>query len=377
VINFKKIYFVIIILFFTPVTQGQTGGAKKRSAEIKREVAIAREPQKTHVNFENYFKEQIQKANKSLDDIKSVLQSFPEKIKKASYLDTKSIDITETGIGGIVLDFGYVGHGPLNIGFSGFDTKLDFVAIPNWLENAVKNALSDIGFEWATGFSPVDEFLIKLVLLLQDKSTQKILTGQFVAQLLFLMVRLSKTPEFRNISDLLVHVPTIVQKLINSFKIKGKSIINYLNDFWQNFDWMVHYNFEIEEKDVTELQDQDLLGGKDFMVMIKTFLAIALQAAVERAVGDLEEGEIKDEVKIRVKGLIQRIKGYKQLREKLMKKLQPIIDPLLESVGFSFNDIVSMDTEVVFLEGDGVFEGEIEDVFFDVEVGESFEEDVL
>ncbi len=315
------------------------------------------------------IKKNINDSHEGLKQAQDLFQHISKYRQPASFIDSTSLAIEKEGEGGIWFDFGYVGHGPVNLPFTGFETRIDFVKVPDWLEAAFKNALVGLGFGRIINVTSQDEFLIKFILLSSEKKKKTINSRQFVTEFFFILYRLALVKEFPGMDALLKSTTGPFADLIGNIKVNNKTVNEFLKEYWSNFQSVVNYDFAIENKAAFELKKEDLIESNDWATILKISFAIGLKTAVEyyaarekfvqtpngkqsldqvklattkverlkklRAFNKAMPGfkTIVTDTKNRLKGFLRRIKGVKTFIGKLRKKLSPILDPFFEAIG--------------------------------------------
>ena len=351
------------------------------------------------------IKKNIDDAHEGLSDAQDLFKNIPTYIKQASFTESLSIAIEEEEKGGVWFNFGYLGHGLLNKPFSGFETKIDFVKVPDWLESIFKDTLIKLGFGRIINVSPQDEFLIKFILLILDKKNQKISSRQFVPELFFIFYRLALVEDFEGIDSLLKSATGPFASLIGKIKVNNKPVTEFLNKYWDNFKSVVNYDFAIESKSAFELTKEELIESNDWKTISKISFAIGLKTSIEYYVErekfinttdgkqlleqislaatkkeklkKLKEfnqvmpgyNKIVTDTKNRLKGFLVRIKGIRTLINKLREKLSPILDPFFNDIGLPL-DLVwpELDNEGV-AEVENLYEDEDEEFVFEDDFG--------
>lgn len=319
------------------------------------------------------IKKNIDDAHQGLKQAQDLFQHISKYKQPASFTDSISLAIEKKDEGGIWFDFGYRGHGLVNRPFTGFETRIDLVKVPDWLEFAFKNALIGLGFGRIINVSPQDEFLIKFVLLSLDKRNKKISSRQFITELFFIFYRLALVKDFPGMDSFLKSITSPFADLIGNIKVNNKTVNEFLNAAWNSFKSIVNYDFKIETKAAFELKKVDLIESNDWKKIVKISLAIGLKTAIqyyaarEKFVQTDNGKQLLDQVKSaqkkkdrlkkrlefnkvmpgynkivsdarnRLKGFLRRIKGIRTFMGKLRDKLSPLLDPFFESIGLPFD----------------------------------------
>ena len=319
------------------------------------------------------IKKNIDDAHEGLSYAQDLFKHIPMYIKQASFTGSLSIAIEKEGEGGIWFDFGYLGHGLLNKPFTGFETKIDFVKVPDWLEGIFKDTLVKLGFGRIINVSPQDEFLIKFILLTLDTKNQKINSRQFVTELFFIFYRLALVEDFEGMDSLLKSATGPFASLIGKIKVNNKPVTEFLNKYWDNFKSVVNYDFVIENKAAFELTKEELIESNDWKTISKISFAIGLKTAVEyyaerekfinttdgkqllsqisaaqtkkeklkklREFNDAMPGynKIFNDTRNRLKGFLTRIKGIRTFINKFREKLQPVLGSFFDAIGLPFD----------------------------------------
>ncbi len=337
----------------------------------------------------------IDDAHETLRNVQDLFKHIPTYIKQASFTESLSIAIEKEGEGGIWFNFGYLGHGLLNKPFMGFETKIDFVKVPDWLEGIFKDTLVKLGFGRIINVSPQDEFLIKFILLILDKKNQKINSRQFVTELFFIFYRLALVEGFEGIDSLLKSTTGPFATLIGKIKVNNKPVTEFLNKYWDDFKSVVNYDFAIESKSAFELTKEELIESNDWKTISKISFAIGLKTVVEYYAArekfiNTEDGKqlfeqislaatkkeklkklkefnnampgynkIVTDTRNRLKGFLTRIKSIRTIINKLREKLRPVLDPFFEGIGLPL--------DLVWPELDNDDTGKVEELYEDEE----------
>jgi hypothetical protein len=329
-------------------------------------------------SLKDIIMDDLNNAENALTTFKGLLGNIKTAFQNSSYFDSINVAIVKEGEGGIYLDYGYIDHGDLLKPFTGFKTKVDFNKVPEWLQVAFVNTLAGMGFDSIINISPQNEFLIKLILLLNDVSKKIATPRQALTELMFLFYRLAQVEKIDSFESFFKSESNLIYNVISSAKVNGKSLDLILDDYWKNYKEIVTYDFKIEESNPTIWKKEYLIESNDWATILKVASAIGLRTSVEyyqarqefinkqpQKAQELNEKiinatskkerfdarkeflqampgyeKIKEDTIKRTRGFLIRIKGIRDYWNKFIKKIQPTIEPFFDSIGLPFDLIV-------------------------------------
>lgn len=324
------------------------------------------------------IKNDLKDAKQGLSEALDLFKNMKTYFKATSYINSNNVAVEKVGQGGIYFDFGYRSHGELTSPFIGFKTKVDFEKVPDWLEVAFVNTLTspDLGFNSIINVSAKNEFLIKLILLFNDAKKRLINAKEVTTELLFLFYRLALVKEVNDFKSFFEGDNNLIYKIISSIKINGKSITNFLDNYWTNFNEIVNYDFYLEEGDPYSITANDLIESDDWATIFKISSAIGLRTSIDyykarekflktpkglelnlkitNATTKKEKlkfrkefmkampeyAKIIDNVQKRVHGFLRRIKGIRKNWNQFIEKIRPTLEPFFDSIGLPFDLII-------------------------------------
>jgi hypothetical protein len=349
------IYFLSSFSFmFAPTAAKQLAGklAPKKGQPTTKQSLLAGVKATEAQDLTALFKESLADAAGNLEQLKEILSDLPT---YADYENTAKVDAiaqdskTQKRLG-FVIDFGYAGHGPLTA-FTGVYVDVVLEPLPDFVESVftdvIKSALKSIlggsiQAAPATGAGqkklktgPLVELLFRLAFLANDFSNQKIDEKKVGLEVMLLLFRLAQTEGFQDVQDLTSKLSPPMTLLLQNFSIKDQSLSDFIDGFWAVFYEAMHYDFA--QQQATEL------GKDDLAEVLKIMTAIMCRASVDFSKNPANKEQIKTDITQRLTVLFKRFKLYRAVKDKLIIRMKPFADALLQSMNMTLESVLSAD----------------------------------
>jgi len=220
-------------------------------------VSILKSEESKKPNTDNiaskYLNDLMEAAKKKIDAGKALLskKGFKKAMSKIDYTTDSKIKFFTSEGDGFLVDKGYIGAGDVTTSFEGLQVKIVISGELGKWEPVIEKFLKAFGgpkFEKFLKFSPAQEFIFNLILLLKNKFDKKISVNEFFMELNLLFLRLLNNPDYsESLKALLSDVSPFFVKIFEAIKIKDKGIdtdvLSYLQKYYENFRKMLNRPF--------------------------------------------------------------------------------------------------------------------------------------
>lgn len=194
-----------------------------------------RSKNQTDVSNDFFLREingKIDQAKEHVLAFRNIFSNIKKGLLAFHFDDATSLSFQTSLNDGIILPFGYAGYGPPTQGFSGFKSELQIPLIPKpWLP-AITSALFESGLGPFITVTPAQEWLLKQLLVIKDRSTNYISTGEMMMDSTVLLARLFFTPGLDSLNKALDSISPMLSSILSTISFRGKSFINFFDSYF-------------------------------------------------------------------------------------------------------------------------------------------------